>query len=164
MQLTEERIVPVPRDQVWEALTDARILQACIPGCEFVEKVSPIQFDIQVVTRLGPMNARFNGEMMLENMIPPESYSLVAVPKAGSASMAKGEAHLKLSPFDVNGRGCTRLTYTINAVIGGKMARVGSKLVDAVAIRMANHFFERFTLQITEANKTEGEIKGDVSL
>ena len=160
MQLIEERIVPVPRDQVWEALTDARILQACIPGCEFVEKVSPIQFDIQVVTRLGPMNAKFNGEMLLENMIPPESYSLVAVPKGGAASMAKGEAHLKLSPFEVNGRDCTRLSYTINAVIGGKMARVGSKLVDAVAIRMANHFFERFIVLVSEAEK----IKGDVTL
>lgn len=155
MQLTEERIVPAPRDQVWEALIDARILQACIPGCEFLERVSPIQFDIHVVTRIGPVSAKFNGEMMLENMNPPDSYTLVAVGKGGAAGVAKGEAHLKLSPSAVDGSDYTLLSYTINAAIGGKLAKVGSKLVDAVAIRMANHFFEKFICLVAKGDVTE---------
>ena len=158
MQLTEERIVPVPRDQVWEAITDARILQACIPGCDSLERVSPIQYDIHVVTRIGPVNAKFNGEMRLENMNPPDSYTLVAVGKGGAAGVARGEAHLELSPSGVDGNDGTRLSYTINAVIGGKLAQIGSKLVDAVAIRMANQFFERFIMLVTEAQKSKGTL------
>jgi carbon monoxide dehydrogenase subunit G len=156
MLLTEERVVPVPRGQVWEALLDARILQACIPGCDYLERVSLVQFDIHVAIRIGPVNARFDGEMMLENMNPPDSYTLVAVSKGGTSGVAKGEAHLKLSPSEVDGRECTRLSYSINAVIGGRLARVGARLVDAVAIRMANHFFDTFIRQVTQAHKPKG--------
>lgn len=155
MQLTQVRDVPIPQDQVWAAITDARILQACIPGCDSLERVSAIQYNIHVVTRIGPLNATFNGEIRLENMNPPDSYTLVAIGKGGVAGVARGEAHLKLSPIEVDGQEGTRLSYTINAVVGGKLARLGSRLVDAVAMKMANHFFEKFILQITAARNKE---------
>jgi carbon monoxide dehydrogenase subunit G len=150
MQLKEERMVPVPRDQVWEALLDDRILRACIPGCDYLKRVSPVRFDIHVGTRIGPVSAMFKGAIRLENVSPPDSYKLVTVNKDDTEGVARGEARIKLSPIETHGRECTVLSYTIEAVIGGRLARFGARLVDGVATRMANQFFEEFIALVSD--------------
>ncbi len=150
MQLTQQKEFLVPREQVWEAITDARILGACIPGCHSLEQVSPTRYEIRVISRLGPAQVNFAGTMMMEDLNPPVSYTLVAIGKGGAAGVARGEAQLHLDPTVVDGREGTLLTYTIHARLGGKLGQLAAGLVAKVAARMANHFIEQFTQRLTQ--------------
>jgi carbon monoxide dehydrogenase subunit G len=143
MQLKGEEHIPLDRAQVWSALNDPEILKASIPGCESLE-ATPEGFRIGMLAAVGPVRARFNGKLALADVNPPDSYTLVFEGSGGIAGYGKGSARVSLSDAE----GGTRLAYDADAQVGGKIAQVGSRLVDGVAARIAAEFFARFKARI----------------
>jgi len=130
-----------PRQRVWEALNDPDILGQCIPGCESIEKTSDTEMNAVVNAKVGPVKAKFKGEVTLSDIDPPNGYTLTGEGKGGVAGFAKGAAKVALAD---DGDG-TVLTYTVDAKVGGKLAQVGARLVDSTAKKMADDFFATFT-------------------
>ena len=147
MEMTGEQLIPLPQQRVWEALNDPAILKACIPGCESIEKVSDTEYKVVMTAAIGPVKAKFNGKLLLADLNPPHSYSIAFEGSGGAAGFAKGGAQVSLSP---EGRG-TRLSYSAKASIGGKLAQVGSRLIDGVARKMSEDFFARFKQVVAPA-------------
>jgi carbon monoxide dehydrogenase subunit G len=147
MEMTGERLVPLPQQRVWEGLNDAAVLKACIPGCESIERVSDSEYRVALTAAVGPVKAKFNGKLLLADVNPPSSYRLSFEGSGGAAGFGKGGASVKLSPDGP----ATRLGYTVNAQVGGKLAQVGSRLIDGVAKKMADEFFERFNATLVGA-------------
>lgn len=145
MELQNERHLPWPRERVWEALNDPDFLQRCIPGCESMDAVSAHQYDAQLQAKVGPVKARFRGQVSVNDLIPPESYTLRFEGQGGAAGFARGEAEVQLS--DANGSGSI-LRYSARATVGGKLAQIGSRLVQATARKMADEFFDNFTTEL----------------
>jgi carbon monoxide dehydrogenase subunit G len=144
MDMTGEYRIPASRDQVWAALNDPETLKASLPGCESLEKVSEHEFVATVVAKVGPVKAKFNGNVALSNLNPPESYTISGEGKGGAAGFAKGGADVRLAEMgDI-----TILTYTAKADVGGKLAQLGSRLIDGTAKKMADEFFDNFTKQV----------------
>jgi len=141
MDLTGEYIIPAPRQKVWEALNDADVLRACIPGCESLEKLSDTEMTATVVTKIGPVKAKFTGEVRLENINAPVSYTIAGEGKGGIAGFAKGGADVALEEVPEG----TRLSYAVKAQIGGKLAQLGSRLIDSTVKKLADQFFQNFT-------------------
>ncbi|WP_043363931.1 carbon monoxide dehydrogenase subunit G [Belnapia sp. F-4-1] len=152
MEMTGERRIPAPRQQVWEALNDPQVLQASIPGCESVERVGDDQFQAKVALKLGPMSAKFGGKVKLENLNPPASYTISGEGNGGAMGFAKGGADVALEEV---GPSETLLTYNVKAQVGGKMAQLGGRLIDSTAKQMADQFFNRFAAQLTPAPEPE---------
>ena len=148
MEMTGERRIPAPRQQVWEALNDPQLLQASIPGCESVERVGDDQFQAKVAMKLGPMSAKFGGKVKLENLNPPASYTITGEGNGGAMGFAKGGADVALEEL---GPSETLLTYSVKAQVGGKMAQLGGRLIDSTAKQMADQFFNRFAAGLTPA-------------
>ena len=146
MEMTGERLIPASRQTVWAALNDPAMLQACIPGCEGVEKTSETDMTAKVALKIGPMAARFTGKVKLENIIPPESYTITGEGNGGAMGFAKGGADVSLAEKGPNE---TLLTYAVRAQVGGKMAQLGGRLIDATAKQMSDQFFNRFAAQLT---------------
>jgi uncharacterized protein len=144
MDMTGEETIPLPQQQVWEALNDPEILKACIPGCKEIEKVSDSEYRIAMTAAIGPVKANFNGKLHLENLNPPNSYTLAFEGSGGVAGFGKGHAEVELTP---DGEG-TRLAYKAHATVGGKLAQIGSRLVGGVAKKMATQFFEKFNATV----------------
>jgi carbon monoxide dehydrogenase subunit G len=140
MQMQGERSINASRDEVWRALNDPEILKACIPGCEALEKTSPTSFEATVMQKVGPVKARFKGVVALSDIVETESYTITGEGKGGAAGFAKGGAKVHLVD-DSNG---TILTYEAEAKVGGKLAQLGSRLIDGFARKMADDFFTRF--------------------
>jgi len=140
MEMSGEQWVPLKRDEVWEVLNDTYVLQICIPGCEGVDKHSDTEFTATVNAKVGPVQSRFKGNMTLSDMDPPKGYRL-NFQAQGSAGFTKGYADIKLAE---EGEG-TRIHYGANASIGGKLAQVGTRLVDGAARKTANDFFNNLT-------------------
>ena len=151
MDMTSEQRVQAPQSEVWKALNDPQVLAACIPGCETVEKVSDTEFNLLMTAKVGPVKAKFNGRVSLADLDPPKSYTLSFEGQGGAAGFGKGEARVNLIP---DGTG-TRIAYTVKAVVGGKLAQVGSRLIDGVAHKMAQDFFANLSGRLGGA----GEIK-----
>ncbi len=147
MKMTAERFVPAPQQAVWDALNNPDVLKACVPGCESITQDSPTDLTVQMTARIGPVAAKFKGKITLSNVNPPTSYSLGFDGQGGVAGFGKGGADVKLSPATVDGVDGTTLAYDVNAQVGGKLAQIGSRLVDAAAAKMADDFFERFVDQ-----------------
>ena len=147
MQLTSQQALPVNQAQAWEALNDITLLQAAIPGCEGITPTGENQYEVLVLAAVGPVKAKFKGKLQLENMQPPTSYTLRFEGQGGPAGHGKGTADIRLEP---NGPRETVLHYTANASVGGKIAQIGSRLVDMAAQKMATDFFERFTAALQE--------------
>ena len=147
MDMTGEQLIALPQQRVWEALNDAQILQACIPGCEVMERVSDTEYRVVLSAAIGPVKAKFSGRLSLSDVDPPNGYSLAFEGSGGAAGFAKGSCKVSLSPAD----GETRLSYSAQATIGGKLAQVGSRLVDGVARKMADDFFARFNAAVAPA-------------
>ena len=141
MDLTGEYIIPAPRQKVWEALNDADVLRACIPGCESLEKLSDTEMTATVVTKIGPVKAKFAGEVRLENINAPVSYTIAGEGKGGIAGFAKGGADVALEEVPEG----TKLSYAVKAQIGGKLAQLGSRLIDSTVKKLADQFFQNFT-------------------
>ncbi len=135
----EERIA-APVDKVWAALNDPEILKACIPGCESLEKLSETELAAVVSLKIGPIKARFNGQVGLKNLNPPTSYTIEGEGKGGVAGFAKGGADVALA---ADGDG-TLLTYTAKADVGGKIAQLGSRLIQSTSKKLAGEFFSKF--------------------
>lgn len=144
MQITGEYLVPAPQQRVWEALNDAAVLKASIAGCEALEKVSDTEFNAIVKTRVGPVSATFRGNVQLSDLDAPNGYTLTGRGQGGAAGFAKMSSRVLLQPKGEQ----TLLHYTAQAEIGGKLASVGSRLVQAVAKKNADDFFAAFTRQL----------------
>lgn len=140
MDMTGEHRIPAPRQRVWEALNDPAILQQCIPGCEEIERTTPTEWAAKVRAKVGPVSAAFKGKVTLSDLDPPNGYKITGEGTGGAAGFAKGGAAVRLSD---DGEG-TLLAYTVNAQVGGKLAQIGSRLIDGTARKMADDFFTRF--------------------
>jgi hypothetical protein len=140
MVLKGEYRIPAPREQVWGMLNDPAVLRECIPGCESLDGSAEEGFAARVTTKVGPVKATFNGEVKLSNVNPPESYTISGEGKGGVAGFAKGGADVHLAE---NG-GETVLSYAVNAQVGGKLAQLGSRLIDSTAKKLADQFFSCF--------------------
>jgi carbon monoxide dehydrogenase subunit G len=141
MELTDEITLPLPRDTVWAALNDPRILQAAVPGCETFEADGPDSYKVVLAASVGPIKARFAGRMTLRDLRPPEGYALSFEGTGGAAGNAKGTAEVQLHAEGES----TRLVYRSDAQVAGRLAQVGARLIDGVARKMAAAFFKRFT-------------------
>ena len=144
MELHGERLIPAPLDKTWTALNDPETLKACITGCESLERTGDDSFAAVVAVKVGPVSARFKGHLKLSNVQAPHSYTINFDGQGGVAGFGKGSADVTLSP---EGSG-TRLKYLAKAQVGGKMAQVGSRLIDAAAAKVAEDFFKAFEAQL----------------
>ena len=140
MEMTGQQVVPLPQAQTWEALNDTAVLKSCIPGCESLEQVADNRYALTMTSRIGPVSARFKGIMTLESIEAPRAYTMVFEGQGGVAGFAKGQAAVTL---EENGEG-TVLAYTVKAMIGGKLAQLGARLIDGVARKLAEDFFKCF--------------------
>jgi carbon monoxide dehydrogenase subunit G len=140
MELVGEQKIAAAQPEVWRALNDPDVLKKCIPGCESIERVSDDEFKIVMLAAVGPVKARFNGALAIRNALAPTSYDLVFEGSGGVAGFGKGTASVSLAPEDA----MTMLRYEARAQVGGRLAQVGSRLIDGVAKKMAIDFFGRF--------------------
>jgi carbon monoxide dehydrogenase subunit G len=147
MDMTGEFRLPAPRETVWKALNDPAILKQSIPGCEELVKVSDTELTARVAAKVGPVSARFAGKVTLSDLDPPNGYTISGEGQGGVAGFAKGGAQVRLKDEG----GGTLLTYTVQAQIGGKLAQIGSRLIDATARKMAEEFFTRFAAAVSTA-------------
>ena len=141
----EERI-GASIDKVWEALNDPAMLKACIPGCESLEKKSDKALAATVALKIGPITARFNGEVELQNLKPPHSYTIAGEGKGGIAGFAKGGADVTLKE---DGPDATILVYVAKAEVGGKIAQLGSRLIQSTSKKLAAQFFSEFSKKVS---------------
>ena len=147
MQLTNHQTLPVGQAQAWEALNDISLLQSAIPGCETITATGENQYEMLVTAAIGPVKAKFKGKLRLENLQPPNSYTLQFEGQGGAAGHGKGNADIRL---EARGPQETVLHYTAHASVGGKIAQIGSRLVDMAAQKMATEFFEAFNSKLQE--------------
>jgi carbon monoxide dehydrogenase subunit G len=140
MDMSGEYRIAAPREKVWQALNDPAILKQCIPGCESLEKLSDTEMNGKVTAKVGPVTARFGGKVTLSDLDPPNSYRISGEGTGGPAGFAKGGATVSLS----DDSGATVLNYKVDANVGGKLAQIGSRLIDGTARKMADDFFARF--------------------
>jgi carbon monoxide dehydrogenase subunit G len=142
--MTGSRQLAAARPEVWAKLNNAEVLKRCIPGCESLEKVSDTEFKGTVALKIGPVAARFNGDVKLSDLNPPASYRISGGGKGGPAGMASGGANVRL---EQNASG-TLLTYDADAKVSGKIAQLGQRLIDATAAQLADKFFENFAREV----------------
>lgn len=147
MQLISHRIVPASVEQTWAALNDPETLKACIPGCESIERTSDHEMKVAMTARVGPVSAKFTGKIELSDVVPPSSYRMSFEGQGGAAGFARGEAKVALVAED----GGTRIDYSATAQVGGKLAQIGSRLVDAAAAKVADDFFGCFAAKLGAA-------------
>ena len=146
MDMTGEYRIAAPRTKVWAALNDIDVLKACIPGCEEIEWTSATTMVAKVVQKIGPVKAKFEGSIKLLNIDAPASYTIQGEGQGGVAGFAKGAADVMLAESDSE----TVLTFEANAQVGGKLARLGSRLIDAAAKKIAKQFFDNFHDHLNE--------------
>ncbi|OWW20449.1 CoxG family protein [Noviherbaspirillum denitrificans] len=151
MELTGSQIIAAPRQSVWEALNNPDILQRCLPGCEKVERLSPEEFQVLLVAAIGPLRARFKGLLKLSEARAPESCVMLFEGQGGPVGFGKGSSEVVLNETDDG----TELNYKAKAQVGGKLAQVGSRLIDNVAKKMSDDFFEAFRNQLSAGRATE---------
>jgi carbon monoxide dehydrogenase subunit G len=144
MDMTGERRIAAPRQVVWEALNDTTILKSSIPGCESLEKTGDNQMKATAAVKLGPISARFNGAVTLSDIDAPNGYTITGEGQGGVAGFAKGGAKV----FLTDDAGATLLKYEVNAQVGGKLAQLGARLIDATAKQMAEQFFTKFSDEV----------------
>ena len=148
MEMSGEQIIAAPRQTVWDALNDPEVLKACIPGCDSLEKTSDAEMKATVTTKVGPVKAKFKGEVTLSDIDPPNGYRISGEGKGGAAGFAKGGAQVTLSDSEDGG---TVLHYTVDATVGGKLAQIGSRLIDATAKKLSGEFFAAFADHVAVA-------------
>lgn len=161
MDLSQKVRIPLPPEEVWQALNDPAILKQCLPGCETFEpdKDTPNKFTLALQAKVGPVKATFNGEVELQDINAPHSYVLVGNGKGGVAGFAKGSAAVRLDAVNIDGTPGTDMTYEVNAAIGGKLAQIGSRLVNGAARKMANEFFTNFVRVVLDDPEREVELE-----
>lgn len=154
MELNGERLIQASVEKTWEALNDPAVLKQCIPGCESLERTADDTFTAALALKIGPVNAKFKGLVRLSELNPPNSYTLGFEGQGGMAGFGKGTAAVSLTS---EGPTQTRLNYTANAKVGGKIAQVGSRLVDATAAKMADDFFKAFEVVVAPPAPAAGD-------
>ncbi|MFX1684985.1 CoxG family protein [Paraburkholderia sp. A1RO-5L] len=153
MELSESHTLPVPQQHAWEALNDTAILKVCIPGCESIDADGENAYAVALTAAIGPVKARFKGRMQLADIEAPRSYTIQFEGQGGAAGFGKGDARVTLEPA---GEDATTLSYTASAQVGGKLAQIGSRLVDGAARKIAAEFFKRFTEQLGQGAQAGG--------
>src|SRR5215471_10053167 len=153
MDMTGTQHIEAPRDVVWAALNDVEVLRQSIPGCQSIEKVSDTEMNAKVTLKVGPVKATFTGKVTLTDLDPPNGYTITGEGSGGAAGFAKGSAVVRL----IEDTGATNLNYEVKAQIGGKLAQLGSRLIDATSKKLGFEFFEKFgeAVASTEAATTE---------
>ena len=141
MDMSGSERIEAPVETVWQALNDPEILRQAIPGCESLEKTSDTAMTAKVVLKIGPIKAKFEGAVELQNLNPPNSYTIAGEGKGGLAGFAKGGADVSL---EADGPDATILSYTVKAEVGGKIAQLGSRLIDSTSKKLAGEFFAKF--------------------
>ena len=144
MEIKGEYKIAAPREKVFAALNDTAILQACIPGCESLEKTSDTEMKAKVRMRIGPVSASFTGKVTLSDLDPPTGYRISGEGQGGAAGFAKGGAVVTLK----EDAGDTVLNYNVDAQVGGKIAQVGARLIDGTAKKLADEFFSKFAAMV----------------
>jgi carbon monoxide dehydrogenase subunit G len=144
MEINGTQVIPASRMEVWNALNDPTILKQCLPGCESVEQSGEGAFRVVVATAIGPLRARFTGTLRMTEANPPQSCVMVFEGQGGAVGFGKGSTTVALSETS----GGTELTYSAQAQVGGKLAQVGSRLIDGVAKKMSDDFFKAFRKQL----------------
>ena len=147
MELQGERLIPASVDTTWAALNDPQVLKACIAGCESVERTGDDAFSAVVALKVGPVSARFKGNLQMTNIQPPNGYTINFDGQGGVAGFGKGSADVALTPEGEQ----TRLKYNARATVGGKMAQIGSRLIDATAGKITEDFFNAFEAHLQAA-------------
>ena len=145
MDMSGERRIPATRQRVWDALNDPEVLRTCIPGCETMERTGDGNLKATAAVKIGPIAAKFSGKVQLLDLDPPNSYRIAGEGQGGVAGFAKGGATVHLSddgPFTV-------MKYDVKAQVGGKIAQLGARLIDATSKQMADAFFDRFTTELS---------------
>jgi carbon monoxide dehydrogenase subunit G len=146
MEMKGEQLVPATQQATWEALNDPQVLKACVPGCESITPAGDNAYEVLMVARVGPVSAKFKGKLTLSDIVAPQSYSISFEGQGGAAGFAKGGAKVNL----VSENEQTRLLYDVKANVGGKLAQIGSRLVDAAARKVADDFFKNFNARMSE--------------
>ena len=149
MDMSGERRIHAPRQKVWEALNDPEILKACIPGCDSMERLDDNELKATAAIKIGPISAKFAGKVTMSDIDPPNGYTISGEGQGGVAGFAKGGAAVHLTDID----GGTLLTYDVKAQVGGKIAQLGARLIDASAKQMAETFFDRFSAHLAPAER-----------
>ncbi len=147
MNLSGQQTLPVSQAQAWAALNDTAMLQAAVPGCESIVPAGEHAYDVLMAVSIGPVKARFKGRLQLSDLDPPQAYRLGFEGSGGAAGHGKGQAAVRLEPLSATE---TRLSYEVTASVGGKLAQVGSRLVDLAAQKLAEDFFARFKAALAE--------------
>jgi carbon monoxide dehydrogenase subunit G len=158
MEMTGEQLIRATQADTWAALNDPAILKDCVPGCESIERSGDNGYAVLMTARVGPVSAKFKGRLTLSNIVAPNSYSIAFEGQGGVAGFAKGAADVKLAAEGHD----TRLSYRVTANVGGKLAQIGSRLVDAAAHKVANDFFVAFNERVGKAAPAAaGDHRGD---
>lgn len=144
MELKDEIVIKAPQDVVYAALNDPEILKECIPGCEELVKHSDTELEAKVALKIGPVKAKFNGNVTLSPDAPPERFSLTGKGTGGAAGFAKGGADVELVPHPEG----TLLRYTAKVDVGGKLAQLGSRLIQGTAKKLSAKFFSDFAAHV----------------
>lgn len=157
MDMNGEYRIAAPQQDVWDALNDPEILRICIPGCETVERVSDTEFTAKVTFKVGPVKAKFTGDVTLSDIDAPNSYTISGSGKGGAAGFAKGGAKVSLKADGDE----TILTYTASASVGGKLAQVGQRLIDSTSKKLAAEFFSGFAAHLSGGAKEEENVPSE---
>lgn len=144
MEINGSQNIGAPRQKVWDALNDPVVLKQCLPGCESVERINPEEFVVVIAAAIGPLRARFKGRLTMAEAKPPESCVMAFEGQGGGVGFGKGSSTVALAETEDG----TSLSYTANAQVGGKLAQVGSRLIDSVARKMADDFFVALRRQL----------------
>jgi hypothetical protein len=150
MEMTGEQLIPASQTDTWKALNDPDFLKECVPGCESIDRVAENEYAVAMTSRIGPVSAKFKGKLLISDLKPPHSYAIAFEGQGGVAGFAKGSAQVALAPEGE----ATRLTYSAKANVGGKLAQIGSRLVDAAANKVANDFFTAFNEKMSAMHGT----------
>jgi carbon monoxide dehydrogenase subunit G len=148
MEFSGEEIIGATTGQVWAALNSTDVLQQCIPGCESIQQVGENELAATVLTKVGPIKARFTGKVRLSDLVPEQSYTISGEGNGGAAGLVRGQAHVTLEPHDDG----TRLTYRTDSQIMGKIAQIGARLIDGMAQKTAEEFFTRLKAVLESQN------------
>jgi len=152
MEMNGEQRIPATQQQTWEGLNDPEVLKACVPGCDSIEKLSDTDYQVLMTARVGPVSAKFKGKLTLSDLEPPRAYSIAFEGQGGVAGFGKGSAKVELEPDGDE----TLLRYAVKASVGGKLAQIGSRLVDAAAKKIANDFFAAFNAKMASEHAGPG--------
>lgn len=145
MEMKGEQLIPASQQATWDALNNPEVLKACVPGCESITPAGDNTYEVLMVAKVGPVSAKFKGKLTLSDIVPPQSYSMSFEGQGGAAGFAKGGANVNL----VSEGDQTKLLYAAKANVGGKLAQIGSRLIDAAAKKVADDFFRNFNQKMS---------------